>query len=322
MSTLFGVDTASAPSAATARNLIANNGVRWFGAYMRGINVAQAAKSWTPAVHATYRSFTQLLPIYVGQNDCGEGVGCDYSKMGGPQGFMDGVEAAALARDYGYPAGHPVALDVEYGTYERHASSCLPYVRQWIDAINRAGFHPVVYGTIALCRALGGYGGAGYWLANWIDSVPNLDNIPGTWAGRGWQYNAHWAGFDANVADGLWWKSVKGADVIDPATLAGVVRADGSRYFNETGFALRSGFRAYWEHFGGLPNFGYPRSREFKDPSTGFVTQICQKAVFEWHPDDKHPERFNVECRNLGDLMLATGSPQRADPGAFAKESA
>jgi hypothetical protein len=69
-------------------------------------------------------------------------------------------------------------------------------------------------------------------------------------------------------------------------------------YFPETGHSLCAGFRAYWEHFGGLAVYGYPISGEFVDGS-GHTVQWFERARFEWHPG-AWPERYDVLLGRIG----------------------
>lgn len=69
------------------------------------------------------------------------------------------------------------------------------------------------------------------------------------------------------------------------------------RYFPETGHNLCAGFRAYWDHFGGLATFGMPVTEEFVED--GVVTQYFERARFEWHPG-AWPEQFDVLLGLLG----------------------
>ncbi|GBD19624.1 hypothetical protein HRbin28_00057 [bacterium HR28] len=76
-------------------------------------------------------------------------------------------------------------------------------------------------------------------------------------------------------------------------------------YFAETQHNLCAGFRAYWEHFGGLSAFGYPLSEEFVE--NGMVVQYFERARFEWHPG-VWPERFDVLLTRLGAEIVEEGS--------------
>lgn len=69
-------------------------------------------------------------------------------------------------------------------------------------------------------------------------------------------------------------------------------------YFPQTGHYLADGFLAYWQHFGGLPVFGYPISEEFQQ--SGITVQYFERARFEWHPGSD-PARYDVELGLLGD---------------------
>lgn len=72
-----------------------------------------------------------------------------------------------------------------------------------------------------------------------------------------------------------------------------------TRFFPETGYSVSHGFLAYWDHFGGLPVFGFPITDEDTDPQSGFVTQYFERARFEWHPG-AWPARYDVELGLLG----------------------
>ncbi len=76
------------------------------------------------------------------------------------------------------------------------------------------------------------------------------------------------------------------------------------RYVTETQHSLCSGFRAYWEAYGGLPIYGYPISEEFTDPTTGLSVQYFERARFEWNPGVA-PARFDVLLGRLGAEDLA-----------------
>jgi len=92
------------------------------------------------------------------------------------------------------------------------------------------------------------------------------------------------------------------ADEFDAAVLrTTALRHDlaATRYFPETGYSVSHGFLAYWNHFGGLPVFGYPITDEYTDAESGFVTQYFERARFEWHPG-AWPERYDVELGLLG----------------------
>src|SRR5215217_1423487 len=67
---------------------------------------------------------------------------------------------------------------------------------------------------------------------------------------------------------------------------------DNARLFDETGFSVGGAFRQYWESHGGLAQQGYPISEEFteidKDGNQRTV-QYFERAVFEFHPENKPP---------------------------------
>ena len=87
-----------------------------------------------------------------------------------------------------------------------------------------------------------------------------------------------------------------------PPTAGGTpAPATSSRYFPQTGYTVANGFRAYWEHFGGLATFGAPISEEFTQH--GVTVQYFQRARLEYHPTN--PPAWQVEGGLLGVQMLA-----------------
>jgi hypothetical protein len=72
--------------------------------------------------------------------------------------------------------------------------------------------------------------------------------------------------------------------------------------FPETKQSLCSGFRAYWEEYGGLAIFGYPISAEMQD-ANGLTVQYFERARFEWHPG-AWPERHDVLLGRIGAELM------------------
>ncbi len=61
-------------------------------------------------------------------------------------------------------------------------------------------------------------------------------------------------------------------------------------YFPQTGHTLQGTFKKYWDKFGGLPQFGYPWTEEFQEPSPSeagknFTVQYYERNRFEYHPE-------------------------------------
>ena len=53
-------------------------------------------------------------------------------------------------------------------------------------------------------------------------------------------------------------------------------------YFHQTGHNVLGGFRKFFETYGGLDIFGYPRTEEMNED--GLIVQYFQRARFEYHP--------------------------------------
>lgn len=64
---------------------------------------------------------------------------------------------------------------------------------------------------------------------------------------------------------------------------------DDHRFFPESGHTLSNSFKLLWEARGGVAQFGYPISEEFRvvSPTDGrvYTTQYFERARFEYHPD-------------------------------------
>jgi len=74
-----------------------------------------------------------------------------------------------------------------------------------------------------------------------------------------------------------------------------------TRYFPETGHTVKSTFKDFWEHNGGLDIFGYPITEQQEE--NGLVVQYFQRARFELHPDS--PNGSQIQLGSLGEEYLA-----------------
>jgi hypothetical protein len=74
-------------------------------------------------------------------------------------------------------------------------------------------------------------------------------------------------------------------------TIAPFQSDDQRWYFPETGHSLSYGFLYYWQHNGGLLQFGYPISEELEEVSATdgvkHTVQYFERARFEYHPENK-----------------------------------
>jgi len=65
-------------------------------------------------------------------------------------------------------------------------------------------------------------------------------------------------------------------------------------YFPETGQAISGTFLRYWQQYGGLAQFGLPRTREFQERSPYdnmlYTVQYFERARFELHPENSDPQ--------------------------------
>ncbi len=77
-------------------------------------------------------------------------------------------------------------------------------------------------------------------------------------------------------------------------------------YYEATGHNLGFGFRRFFDAFGGLDIFGYPRTEELQEG--GFTVQYFQRARFEYHPEHAGTP-YEVQLGLLGDLLTAPRRP-------------
>jgi hypothetical protein len=86
----------------------------------------------------------------------------------------------------------------------------------------------------------------------------------------------------------------------------------GVLYFPVVGHSLQGGFRAYWEAHGGLAQFGYPLTEEFKEtsPTDGrvYTVQYFERNRFEWHPENRPP--YDILLGLLGDTVTQERRPE------------
>ncbi len=65
----------------------------------------------------------------------------------------------------------------------------------------------------------------------------------------------------------------------------------GKTFFRETGHTLGGPFLAYWQKYGGLPQFGFPLTEEFAEVNSAdgktYIVQYFERARFEYHPEFK-----------------------------------
>jgi len=82
-------------------------------------------------------------------------------------------------------------------------------------------------------------------------------------------------------------------------------------FFPQTGHALSSGFKRFWETNGGLPIFGYPISEAFpeQNPSDSqwYTVQYFERARFEYHPTN--PPAYQVQLGLLGSQLKSAAPP-------------
>ena len=85
-----------------------------------------------------------------------------------------------------------------------------------------------------------------------------------------------------------------------------VADGPGRRYFPDTGHLVSGRFLSYWEHNGGLAQFGYPLSEPFSqalEDGREYAVQYFERARFELHPQNQPP--YDVLLGHFGRRILA-----------------
>ncbi|HEY8599891.1 MAG TPA: glycosyl hydrolase family 18 protein [Thermomicrobiales bacterium] len=118
--------------------------------------------------------------------------------------------------------------------------------------------------------------------------------------------------------DGGAWAAIE--KLVTPATrVAPVPNTATQHYFPETGQVVQGAFLRYWQQYGGLAQFGLPRTREFQERSPYdnklYTVQYFERARFEHHPENSDPQ-YQVLLGLLGRDF------HRPDPPAPPKEGA
>lgn len=95
------------------------------------------------------------------------------------------------------------------------------------------------------------------------------------------------------------------------------------RFFPETGHTLRNDatkgpFKRFWEQYGGLPVFGFPKSEPFQernaDTGETYWVQYFERNRFEFHPNER--AEFQVLLGRLGD-QYRRDNPGKITASAF-----
>ena len=89
------------------------------------------------------------------------------------------------------------------------------------------------------------------------------------------------------------WTAIGRGDT--PATrVPPVLNTATQQYFPETGQIVAGTFLRYWRQYGGLAQFGLPRTREFQERSPYdnklYTVQYFERARFELHPENADPQ--------------------------------
>jgi hypothetical protein len=191
-----GLDKASPPSGALAKQMLEAIHGRWWCIYYAGHY--RTDKSWSPAHVRDYvrHGIDRFMLTYVGQQWGNRMAGT----LTRAQGQQDGRDALAAARAFGWSGHVPLCLDVEGSTWARRRAGTIEYAHAWCETVRAGGARPGLYANpdplVGMLQ--GGVHADFVWIAKWvtlhagprdphaIDGFPaNLWSRPGQ---RAWQY--------------------------------------------------------------------------------------------------------------------------------------
>ena len=171
-----GLDIGVYPGDNIASWLLNNSNFSWIGFYFPTLAHQQGFRghetSWMPPkAESSVCTFLKelgwgVVPIYAGQ-------GINSSKLSGPQGTSDAVEAADFAQRAGFSPGTVIYLDIEGGAPTPR--SLKDYYAAWVEEAFNQQFYPGLYCSASRVpdlqlvdtRPL-------LWVAKWIQPAPVL----------------------------------------------------------------------------------------------------------------------------------------------------
>ena len=187
-----GLDRATAPDPAKAKQMLDSIGGRWWNVYIGGPE--SGGHGWTPALVKEYvkHGIDRFMLTYVGRQHNGP--------LTHAQGRADGLEAVRIAKAFGYSGSFPLCLDVELHTYESAPAKAVEYTKSWCETVRDAGARPGVYANATPLKAMAQAKVPAdfVWCASWLNhgptphdphAIPNLpNNLWGRQGARAWQY--------------------------------------------------------------------------------------------------------------------------------------
>jgi hypothetical protein len=133
-----GFDVSGYPGDNAVDWLRAHTNLRWCGFYLAPAP-SHPNTSWMAKRARLVATGWGIAPIYVGQQTIPPGS----RNSSGPQGKLDGADAASLATRAGFPAGTCIFLDLENGKPFPAAQKA--YVAAWCAEVSNQHFAPGVY---------------------------------------------------------------------------------------------------------------------------------------------------------------------------------
>jgi hypothetical protein len=138
MTGFAGFDVSSYPGDTVVDWLKANTNLKWCGFYLAKAP-SHSDTGWMAKRARLVAGGWGIAPIYVGQQTIPPGS----RNSSGPQGKIDGADAAFLATRAGFPAGSCLFLDLENGKPFTAAQKA--YVAAWCAEVSSHHFAPGVY---------------------------------------------------------------------------------------------------------------------------------------------------------------------------------
>jgi|SRR5471032_1436912 len=153
MDNYAGFDTKVYPKISMMTWLRSNSNLSWCGYYLAPAP-NHGDNSWMGS-YGLLRDDWGVAAIYVGQQDPSTGHGgyTPSSVLTAAQGGIDALDAVALTKNEGFPAGSAIYLDWESGGLD--ADGATDYVREWIRGVaGSQTFVPGIYCSHVIANAV------------------------------------------------------------------------------------------------------------------------------------------------------------------------
>lgn len=181
----YGLDMTMPPTQQQAQTM-RNFGWSFCGVYVPSLwAIAKSAWKQQDGVRYPVRDlsgiFDEFLPIYACRNT-GDDPRNPWHSIGEftyENGILDGEGGNIATGACGFANATPLAIDLEYGTYQAHPWQTHEYLRGIVESVNNAGHPAILYSDPYTISHIGGKELFDYsWVASHYNSATGLQEAP------------------------------------------------------------------------------------------------------------------------------------------------